>query len=163
VVDASPLIVLIKSELDYLLPLVFKRVFITEAVLGEVLAGPENDLARRRISGLAWLIHIPTIPAHNDVAEHDLGVGETETLTAALHKPECCVLVDDAAARRCAKQLGISVIGTGGFLALAKRRGHLASLDDAIHAVRSSGLWISDGLVDLLLSKDRESQGNHPK
>ena len=75
-----------------------------------------------------------------------------------MEKTNCRVLVDDAAARKCAVKLNIPIIGTGGFLALARRRGHLSSLADALQAVRSSGRWISDGHVDLLLSKDREGQ-----
>lgn len=155
VVDASPLIVLIKSDLEYLLPLVFSNVFVTRSVYEEVLAGPENDRAAERIPDLPWLIKIPKTKVSEKVLDYELGRGESETLSTALGKAGCRAMLDDAAARKCASQLGIPTIGTGGFLALATRRGHLDRLDKALQSVRSSGLWISDSLIDTLLSRDR--------
>ena len=44
-------------------------------------------------------------------------------LTVALNRPDFRAMVDDQAARRCARTLGIRTLGTGGMLVLAKRRG----------------------------------------
>jgi predicted nucleic acid-binding protein len=156
-VDASPLIVLIKSNLDHLLPLVFETVFVTPSVLEEVLAGPENDPARNRIREIAWLIQLSVTSVDDQVAEYNLGSGESDVLSAALATPGCRVLIDDAAARRCASQLDIPMIGTGGLLALASRRGHLESLETALLSIRSSGLWISDSLIEAILSGKRSN------
>jgi predicted nucleic acid-binding protein len=46
--------------------------------------------------------------------------------------------------------LGITTIGTGGLLILAKRRGLIPSISPGIQALRDSGLWLSDTLVNLL-------------
>jgi predicted nucleic acid-binding protein len=59
-------------------------------------------------------------------------------------------MVDDAAARRCARTLGISTLGTGGALVLAKRRRLIPSISPAIQALRDSGLWLSEEVVNLL-------------
>lgn len=157
IVDASPLIVLIKSDLVHLLPLVFERVFITPAVFNEVLAGPETDIARVKLPTTSWLETISGAALVGPVAEHNLGLGESEVLSTALAIPGCRVLIDDAAARKCAAKLRIPMLGTGGFLALASRRGHLGSLETALNAVRSSGLWISDSLVDAILANRRSN------
>lgn len=59
-------------------------------------------------------------------------------------------MIDDSAARDCAKVIGVPFIGTGGFLVLAKRRGLISSASAALRAVKDAGLWLSDGVVDLL-------------
>lgn len=58
-------------------------------------------------------------------------------------------MVDDAAARRCDRTLGIPTLGTGGTLVLAKQRGLIPSVSTALQALKNSGLWLSD-LVNLL-------------
>jgi predicted nucleic acid-binding protein len=156
-VDASPMIVLIKSELVHILPLVFERVFVTPAVYNEVLDGPENDIARNQLPNISWLERISEAPLADTVAEYNLGSGESEVLSTALARPGWRVLIDDAAARKCAVDLRIPMLGTGGFLALASRRGHLGSLETALNSVRSSGLWISDSLVDAILANKRSN------
>ena len=60
-------------------------------------------------------------------------------------------------ARRCAQTLGIPMFGTGGLLVLAKRRGLLRSVDEAITKLRSAGLWLSDELVQILLAQAGEN------
>lgn len=44
-------------------------------------------------------------------------------LAAAISTGDCLAIVDDRAARRCGVALGITTLGTGGVLLLAKRRG----------------------------------------
>lgn len=83
----------------------------------------------------------------------DLGAGDSETLSVALRTPNSRTLIDDAAARSCASKLGIPFIGTAGLLALAKRRRFNPSLESAIESVRNSGLWLSDVLVETILTK----------
>jgi predicted nucleic acid-binding protein len=65
-------------------------------------------------------------------------------------------MLDDHAARQCAKTLGISTLGTGGMLILAKQRGILLSVADALEKLRAAGMWISDDLVKLLTTKAGE-------
>lgn len=52
-------------------------------------------------------------------------------------------MVDDKAARRCAKTLGIQTLGTGGMLLIAKRRGLIESIAAELDNLRTAGLWIS--------------------
>jgi predicted nucleic acid-binding protein len=53
-------------------------------------------------------------------------------------------------ARRCAQTLGIPMLGTGGLLVLAKRRGLLASVSEGIAKLQQSGLWLSDDIARIL-------------
>jgi predicted nucleic acid-binding protein len=65
-------------------------------------------------------------------------------LSLALKNSSYAALVDDKAARRCGQALGITTIGTGGLLILAKRRGLIPSISPGIQALRDAGLWLSD-------------------
>lgn len=59
-------------------------------------------------------------------------------------------MVDDAAARRCARALGIATLGTGGAIVLAKQRGLIKSVGDRLQQLRDAGLWLSEEVVSLL-------------
>ena len=86
----------------------------------------------------------------------NLGAGETAVLSYALEHPPQRAMIDDAAARRCAITLGIPMLGTGGLLVLAKRRGLVSSVGVAIEKLRSGGLWLSDELVAVLKAQAGE-------
>ncbi|MGK5091107.1 hypothetical protein WDW89_03710 [Deltaproteobacteria bacterium TL4] len=55
VINASPLICLCKSDLEWLLPRLFQEVVIPEAVLQEITAGPMTDIAARKVAAQDWL------------------------------------------------------------------------------------------------------------
>ena len=150
IVDASPLIILIKSDLAYLLPNLFDRVVVPNAVWQEVLAGDEGDVARQELPNLAWAMRMPAAGENDAVESFDLGRGESESITLALEFPNSRVLIDDAAARTCAKSLSVPFVGTGGLLILAKRKGLIGSFSEALNRVQSAGLWLSEDIVDLL-------------
>lgn len=86
----------------------------------------------------------PVITAWN------LGAGEAEVLSLALAHPGSRAMVDDAAARACARTLGIKTLGTGGALVLAKRGGVITSVSASLQSLRDAGLWMSDEVVRLL-------------
>jgi predicted nucleic acid-binding protein len=46
--------------------------------------------------------------------------------------------------------LGIITLGTGGVLLLAKRRGLIPNISPRLEALRNSGLWLSDTVINLL-------------
>lgn len=150
IVDASPLIILIKSDLAYLLPNLFDKVVVPDAVWQEVLAGDGDDVARNELPSFAWAVRVPITAKNVSVERFDLGRGEIETITLALEFPNSKVLIDDAAARICAKSFNIPFVGTGGLLILAKRRGLITSFSEALSMVQSVGMWIGDDIVSLL-------------
>ena len=65
-------------------------------------------------------------------------------------------LVDDLAARRCAQAFGIPTLGTGALLVLAKRRGLIDSVKDRVELLKDAGLYLSDSVVQLLISEAGE-------
>ena len=154
-VNASPLITLFKSGQSDLLPRLFEAVVVPEAVWQEVAAAGSDDVASLGLTRCGWPIRARVSPSPR-VEIWNLGAGETAVLSRALAHPPERALVDDAAARRCAKTLGIPVLGTGGLLVLAKRRGLIASATAGLERLRAAGLWLSDDLFALLRAQAGE-------
>lgn len=148
VINASPLIVLFKSEQADLLPQLFSDIRLPQAVYDEITA-TKDDRAAQQVPNIDWLQRID-IDIHPTIAAWDLGAGESAVLSFALAQPTYRAVVDDAAARRCAQTLGIKTLGSGGVIVLAKRRGLITSVGDRLQALKDSGLWLSDAVVALL-------------
>jgi predicted nucleic acid-binding protein len=126
VINASPLIVLFKSEQADLLPQLFSDLRLPRAVYDEIIA-TKDDRAAQQVPQTTWL-PIVEIVTHPIIAAWDLGAGESAVLSFALANPTYRAIVDDTAARRCAQTLGIKTLGSGGLIVLAKRRGLITSV-----------------------------------
>ena len=61
------------------------------------------------------------------------------------------VVIDDLEARRCAKAIGLGVIGTLGIVGRAKLMGRVDEAEPLIRRLRETGLTVSDELVQRLL------------
>jgi len=84
----------------------------------------------------------------------DLGKGETAVISYVIMYPNFHVIIDDYAARRCAKTLNIKSLGTLGILLLAKRRGVIPSVSASIKKLRQIGMilyWDKKGHLVFLL------------
>src|SRR5437773_580360 len=62
VCNASPLIVLAKADLLRLMPKLFERTFVPQAVLDEILAGPAHDPMRRTMPDASWVVRVRLEP-----------------------------------------------------------------------------------------------------
>ena len=90
-------------------------------------------------------------PVESAVAAWDLGRGESRVLSYGLRHDEWTAVVDDGAARRCAKGLDISVVGTLGVLVIAKRIGQLETVRPVVEDLERAGLHVSQDLIDHVL------------
>lgn len=121
-----------------------------EPVWREVVVGGKNDVAAQILLTAHWAT-LTTVTGANPIVEAwNLGAGETAVLNLALSSPGYRALIDDGAARACAKTLKIPFMGAGGLLVQAKRRGLIPSLDEALQAVMGAGLWLAPEIVRLL-------------
>ena len=150
VVNASPLILMFKSGLADLLPRLFSAVVVPGAVWEEVLAGGESDAAANGLASASWARRVDAPGVAPEVVVWNLGDGESEVLSFALAQPEYRAVIDDRAARSCARTLGVRTLGTGGALVLAKRRGLISSVSVELQKLRDAGLWLSDEVVVML-------------
>jgi predicted nucleic acid-binding protein len=155
VINASPLITLFRSGQADLLPRLFSHIVVPEAVWQEVVLDEWEDTAARELSKQSWPVREEVVCSPR-VAAWELGAGETAVLSHALSNPPLRAVIDDMDARRCAKTLNIPMLGTGGLLVLAKRRGLLLSVAEGIAKLRDSGLWLSDDIVRVLKTQAGE-------
>ena len=156
IADSSPLIVLLKSDLEYILPELYKEIITPEAVWQEILSGQDDDIAKRKLPFLSWIKLTHATTSSVTIENYNLGTGETAVLNLALTTSKSRVIIDDYAARKCAKALGIKFFGTGGLLILAKQKGLIDSVSEALEKVQNSGLWLSDTIIELLKQKAGE-------
>jgi predicted nucleic acid-binding protein len=149
VINASPLITLFRSGQADLLPRLFSHIVVPEAVWQEVVLDEWEDTAARELKLQSWPVR-EDVTSSPRVAAWELGAGETAVLSHALANPPLRAVIDDMDARRCAITLNIPMLGTGGLLVLAKRRGLLSSVSEGIAKLRDAGLWLTDDIVRIL-------------
>jgi predicted nucleic acid-binding protein len=157
VVNASPMIALLGLGREDLLPALFDEVLIPEAVLGEIDAGRAKDANVSRLASLAWVKAAPAVPIPESVQAWGLGGGESSVLAVAVAEAGCPAMLDDLAARRCARFLGLTVMGTGRLLVLAKQRGLIGSVREQLDLLTAQGFRLSQRLVLKLLQEAREA------
>lgn len=156
IVDSSPLIVLLKSDLENILPELFDEIIVPEAVWKEVSAGKEDDIAKQKLSHLRWAKRTAEPNLTETIKNYNLGKGETAVLNLALTISESRVLLDDYAARKYAKALNLQTLETAGLLILAKQKKLISSVSEAIEKVQFSGLWLSSEITKLIKEKAGE-------
>lgn len=121
-----------------------------ERVSIEIIEG--SDIATNKLYDYeeTWLSrHLVNVA--EEVLVWNLGDGETDVLSLAFeNKKNYTALIDDRAARKCAETLRIRTLGTGGILVLAKKRGLINSVGEALDKLKNVGLYISDEIVELL-------------
>jgi predicted nucleic acid-binding protein len=109
----------------------------------EILAGSPADPARQLLeSGIGKVI----APRHISprLLAWSLGRGETAVLALALEREGTTVVIDDAAARKCASVLRIPMIGTLGVVARAKRLGRIESAAAVFQSLREAGFHLDE-------------------
>jgi len=156
VANASPLIILFKGGLADLLPQLFTEIAVPNGVCEEILAGGPSDSASRALPETSWIQRVEINAIAPKILVWNLGVGESEVLSLALADKSYVAMIDDRAARNCARTLGIKTVGTGGALVLAKRRGVIPSVSVALQQLLDAGLWLSDEIVTLLRTQAGE-------
>ncbi|HEV2852503.1 MAG TPA: DUF3368 domain-containing protein [Thermoanaerobaculia bacterium] len=105
IVNASPIITMAKTG-QLLLFDQLASVVVPGAVADEILKGPPSDPGRKALeNGWGRLASPVAIP--EAVLEWGLGAGESAVLALALERPDCSAVLDDGAARRCARALGL--------------------------------------------------------
>ena len=151
VVNASPIITLAKiGHLD-LLERQADEIIVPVPVAREVLAGPADDAARRAIES-GWGHRVPAAEPPPTLTEWGLGAGDTSVLAVALDRSHATAILDDAAARSCARTFGVPVLGTIGVVLRAKGHALVPSAADIIRALAAAGLHLDDAVIRVALA-----------
>jgi predicted nucleic acid-binding protein len=152
VVDASPLIVLAKTGFLPLLRVVSDPVLVPRPVAQEIGQRGPSDPAAQALAGTSWLQVVDPGSPPPAIHAWKLGAGETAVLTYALANLGTEVVSDDARARRCARALGVPVLGTVAVVLEARRRGAIAAARPVLELLRQAGLYLSDRLMNQALA-----------
>jgi predicted nucleic acid-binding protein len=151
-VNTSPLVFLSRANLLNLLKVAGERLVVPMAVMNEIRAKGPSDVTVLSIEDADWLEVVDTPAVPPIIQAWDLGKGESSLLTWGHAHGNTEVIIDDLSARRCAAALGIPVRGTLGLVLVARKRGIISAARPIINQLRQSGMYLSDRLVDEVLS-----------
>jgi predicted nucleic acid-binding protein len=149
-VNASPVITLAKAGHLALLTELADEVLLPDAVVSELLAAATSDPARQAIAR-GWGNHISIMDVPAVVLEWGLGVGEAAVIAAALENQERTAVLDDAQGRKCARALGVPVMGTLGVVLRAKKMGHVPFATNILRDLRDAGLYLDPATITAAL------------
>ncbi len=143
VVNASPIISLTKIGRIELLPKLCDDLIIPQGVADEIQLGGYTDSAVTwlREAGREFIQPAPDLDSR--VGNWDLGMGESQVLSWAIHRGEYEAIIDDLAARKAAKILNIPVRGTLAVVVLAKQLGYTQSAKEDLENLIQVGLRVS--------------------
>ncbi len=141
--NSSPIIALERIGRLDLLRAVFPELIVPPAVAEEIgrTALPHSWLAVRALGK----------GPDSRTISGGLGAGEREAISLALELGHVRVLLDDQAARRVARELGLPVVGTLGTLLAAKRKGLMRAIRPDLEKLRAAGFFMSTELFRRLL------------
>ena len=158
IVNSTPLIALSNiGQLDLLRQL-YCEIYLPQAVFREVCE--KNDAAGDAMRKAHDWIHVVPIehPEQYAMYRAKLHAGEVEVMILAQEAPKADLLImDDNAAKKTAKFLGLPVTGTMGVLLKAKRSGLIVAVSPLLEAIKENGFYISDQVTQLVLREAGEN------
>lgn len=143
ILNASPVITMAKAGYLQIFDHLAETLLIPEAVAQEIMEAPASDPARKALeSGWGRRASPGQIPP--TILEWGLGHGESAVLALAVERQGCVAVLDDSAARRCARSFKLPLIGTLGAILRARRLSLITSAAQAFVALRTAGLRFDD-------------------
>ncbi|MCX5977018.1 MAG: DUF3368 domain-containing protein [Coprothermobacterota bacterium] len=146
--NTGPLIALAQIVQFDLLHRLFGEIIIPQAVRNEI----QDDMSVAALTAADW---ITVQPAQDMLAvqllKEELDAGESAAIILAKELKADLVLIDERAAARKARALGLRVIGTLGVLLLGKRTGHLSAIKPLLDNLRENDFHMSANLCNQVL------------
>ena len=156
IVNSTPLIVLCGiGKLDVLRKL-YGEIMIPDAVYREVTVLEDSACMQVRNAG-TW-IHIEAVrdSAEKKMYKAKLHAGEVEVMILAQEQKADLVIIDDNAAKKTAKYLGLTVTGTLGVPLKAKRQGIVQRIDILLAEMKRNGFYIDSRMEAFVLEQAGE-------
>ena len=158
IVNSTPLIVLSNINKLELLKQLYGQIFIPQAVYNEVTA--KSDSACLQINdNLDW-INICEIKnvEEKKMYQAKLHSGEVEVMILAQETPIAdLVIIDDNAAKKTAKYLGLTITGTLGVLLKAKQQGLINNISSCLDELIKLDFYISSDLIQTVKEIEKEN------
>lgn len=171
IADAGPLIGLARIGRLNLLSQLFGTVSVKNWVADEVLAGGDFADTRALQAAFAepWLQTVTMDATKADswqaqcaalINLHQIDMGEATALVLAQQLTDQgdapLLLMDDHRGRLAAQHSKIATVGTAGVLLLAKQTGAIAAVKPVLLALREKGYFLSNQLIDAVLTQAGE-------
>ncbi len=156
VVNSTPLIVLCGIDKLDILRKLYEEISIPSAVFREVTAKDDSACVQIR-SAEAW-IRVEKIKDFSEkkMYKAKLHDGEVEVMILAQEQGADLVIIDDNAAKKTAKYLGLPVTGTLGVLVKAKHLGIVEEVRPLLSEMRKNGFYVSSTVERMVLDQVRE-------
>ena len=158
--NTSPLLGLAAIEQLDLLRKQFGEILIPPAVLQELKLDTDfiGTKSIRQAMDVGWLrVEVISNVYLVQSLRIDLDWGESEAIALAIERGILKIVMDERDGRTKAKAMGLSPIGVIGILLRAKKSGDLASVSQALQALKSSvGFFISRAFQDEVLREAGE-------
>jgi len=146
IADASCLIALTNINALWILESVYRKVYITQTVLGE------------------YELPIPDFIEVKDVKDINLqrilsvylDAGEASALALGIENPESILILDDLKGRKEAQRLKLRFTGTLGVLVKAKKENHITDIATYCKALKDNGFRISDKIIELAIRQSNQ-------
>lgn len=137
IADTSCLIILKKVNELNLLQRLFQQITVTPTITQEY----QEKLPE-------WItIQSPNEQSYRAIAEI-IDEGEASAIALALEIDDCRLILDDIRARKYAKQLDLSVIGTLGIIAQAQKAGIIPSALTVIDKIQTTNFRLSERVIE---------------
>lgn len=148
--NATPIRYLVEIRVDGLLPFLFGKIFIPEAVYRELSHAHAPDKVRRFLSPSPdWLETRAVRITDNGLSA--LHPGEKETILLAEEMTVAAVLLDEKAARIAAERRNLQCIGTLRILSEGAKRGQI-DIRQAVNRLRQTTFRANPELFERVLS-----------
>ena len=154
IVNTTPMIMLTDVGQFDLLRKLYGEIIIPRAVLEEIKSQP----AKRLTASSDW-IKIGKVANKDDrgLFRARLHAGEVEVMLLAQEQNADLVIMDDNAAKKTAKFMGLKVTGSLGVLLRAKREGHIQEIKPIIRAMAADGFYIDEKTKRYVLDAAKET------
>lgn len=154
VADASPLIALARIGVLTLLRDLYEEVLVPARVFAELQIDGDRPGARSlhvaRAAG--WLKVVETGADLETLRAIPVDLGEAEAIWFAERRKDLrFLLIDERRGRQLARQRGLTIVGTGGVLLVAKQAGLVAEIRSLLVKLSETGYYFSPQLCGEIL------------
>jgi predicted nucleic acid-binding protein len=156
--NTGPIVALSMIDRIDILRHLFEFVAVPEPVHKEILEGGATDAGLANYRKSEWIKVMSLSNPADPLLRTSLDAGEAAVIGLARELSVNLVLVDERKARKIARTIyRLHVIGSARVLVEAKRRGLLDNVGACLQAMRDSGYWIGDSIVDTALKQAGET------
>jgi predicted nucleic acid-binding protein len=153
VADTSPVFYLLSIDHIDLLPQLFGKIFVPDAVSQELCHPAAPALIREWAARLPAWVEVISVEPLDDPSLLPLGEGEREAIMLAISMHADLILIDERKGTHVALDKGFAVAGTLGVLALPARRG-LVDLAHAFARLKRTNFRYRQAIMDALLDRN---------